>query len=372
MTAPIPPFDPLGLALPGPMLQALAALTLTLHFVAMQFTVGGSLMLLWAWRRHPGIARFFGTALPLGFSYLVTFGIPPLLFVQVVYGQFFYSSSVLVGAYWISVIPLILLGYGSAYGHRLTRESRPQYQRLVLLIIVLAVLSVGYIYVSNLTLSLHPERWLAHYEAHPAGGQLHHRESTLHPRLLLFLAPAPFAAGLALVLRAGSLRAKELTSEEAATSQRIGIRAMGLASLLSFAAVVGLLVTLPRFVTDALVTPGALSVLALAAAGLGLGALVVAWLSAGRPGIRLPLVAAHLFVGAVACLVVVRELVRQIYLAPYFQVARAPVIPQYGMAALFVLILVVGVVFLVVLTTQTVRGLGPSSASPATSPDEPG
>jgi len=361
MKAPLPPFDPMGLPLPGPILQALAYLTLTLHFVAMQFTVGGALLLLLTWRRQPGVARFFGTGLPLGFSYLVTFGIPPLLFVQVVYGQFFYSSSVLVGAYWISVIPLIIIGYGAAYWHRMSRESRPRYQIVLITATVTVLLAVGFIYVNNLTLSMRPERWLAHYQANPGGGALNLGEPTLYARYALFLVPGLFAAGLALVLRAGFLRGRRAAAD-AESSQRVGFRSMAIATVLQTAAVLGLWVTLPSVVKHEFTQPGALAFVSAGAALLGLAALVFARLSRNRAGIGLPVLAAHLFVGAVACLVVARDLVRQIYLRPYFELARVPVIPQWGMFAAFVLTLVAGLVFLIVVTKQTVSGMVAVSA----------
>ncbi|HMA96313.1 MAG TPA: hypothetical protein VKP30_26685 [Polyangiaceae bacterium] len=356
MKPPIPDFDPIGLALPGPWLMALSYLTLTLHFVAMQFTVGGALVLLATWRRQHGIAKFFGTALPLGFSYLVTFGIPPLLFVQVVYGQFFYSSSVLIGAFWISVIPLIILGYGASYWHRMSRESAPKYQLLLIAATTCVVLLVGYIYVNNFTLSMRPERWLSHYQAHPSGGALNQGEPTLHARYALFIVPALFAAGLALVVRAGYLRNHGATSE-ADVSYRYGIRSMFVAAALQTIAAIGLATTLPAPVKAALFQPGALSTCAVGSAVLGVSALAAAVLSRRRAGTGMPVLAAHLFVGAVACLVVARDLVRQIYLRPYFQLDRAPVIPQWGMAISFVLILVAGLVFLGVITKQMVSGL---------------
>lgn len=66
MTAPLPPFDPIGLAVPSSLLCALAYLTLTLHFVAMHFTVGGAILLLLNWRKRNCVAGSFGTGLPLG------------------------------------------------------------------------------------------------------------------------------------------------------------------------------------------------------------------------------------------------------------------------------------------------------------------
>jgi hypothetical protein len=359
MTTPIPTFDPIGLALPGPLLLALSYLTLTLHFVAMQFTLGGALLLLFSWGKQPGVARFFGTSLPLGFSYLVTLGIPPLLFVQVVYGQFFYTSSVLIGAFWISVIPLIIVGYAAAYWHRMTREHSTRFQIVLISATVLVLLTVGYIYVSNLTLSLRPERWLAHYQAHPAGGALNRGEPTLHARYTLFVAPALFAAGLALVLRGGFLRNRGYDAE-ADASHRVAFRSMSVAVALQTAAVIGLWVTLPGQVKQALVRPGALSALAAAAIVCGLAAYALAYIARTRSGMGLPILATHLFVAAIACLVIARDLVRQIYLRPYFQIETAPVLPQWGMAAAFVVILLAGLVFLVVVTKQVVRGLAAS------------
>jgi hypothetical protein len=356
MKAPVPPFDPMGLPLPSPILSALAYLTLTLHFVAMQFTVGGALLLLLSWRKHPGVARFLGNGLPLGFSYLVTFGIPPLLFVQVIYGQFFYSSSVLVGAYWISVIPLIIIGYGAAYWHRLSRDARPKYQLVLVAVTVAALLAVGYIYVNNITLSLRPERWLGHYQHNPGGGALNYGEPTRLGRYGLFVVPGLFAAGLALVLRAGFLRGRGAGSE-AEASQRIGLRSMVAATVLQTAAVLALWLTLPDAVKLAFGESRALGALAIGAMLLGLGALAVAWLSRTRAGMRLPVLAAHLFVGAIACLVIARDLVRQVYLRPYLELGAAPVVPQWGMFVGFVVTLVAGVVFLVVMTKQTVGGM---------------
>ena len=117
---PMPSADPLGLPLPPELIQALAYLTLTLHFLAVDFTLGGLVLLIWARLRgrsgDSAITRFFRNGLPLGFSYLVTLGIPPLLFLQVLYGQLFYTSSVLIGAFWIMMVPTLILSYAHSMG----------------------------------------------------------------------------------------------------------------------------------------------------------------------------------------------------------------------------------------------------------------
>ncbi|MBN2194363.1 MAG: hypothetical protein JW751_16215 [Polyangiaceae bacterium] len=360
MNAPVPPFDPLGLPVTSSFLYALSYLTLTLHFVAMQFTVGGAILMLLCWRRQPGIARFFGTGLPLGFSYLVTFGIPPLLFLQTVYGQFFYSSSVLVGAYWISVIPLVIVGYGASYWHRMNRDARPRHQDVVVAIIVAALLIVGFIFVNNLALSLRPDLWLRHYAAYPSGNTLTHGEPTLYARYLLFVVPALFTSGMALVLRASYLRHRAATTaarKEAETSHTVGLRAMVVATGLEAMAAGWFWIVIPDAIRGAFAEGGALSMLAVAGVLLGVGALLAAWQSRGRSGMGLAVLAAHLLVGAVACLVIVRDLLRQLYLEPYFEAAKTPVLPQWGMFAAFLTVMLIGVVFLAILTEQTIRGL---------------
>ncbi len=364
MRPPIPPFDPLGMPLPAFVLQALAYLTFTLHLLAVQFTVGGAILLLVNWLRGRrsgdasavATARFFGTSLPLGFSYLVTFGIPPLLFVQVMYGQFFYSSSVLVGAFWISVVRLLIMGYGASYWHKLSRGERPGRQVGIIGLSLLALLCVGFIYVNNLTLSMVPERWMPLYQSHPAGGTLNLGEPTLLSRYLLVLGPGLAVAGLALVTRAVLLR-RWGKPDLAATAHRSGVRAMLVAAVVEVVAVIGMAVTLPENVRAVLTSGGVLTMLAVLGGVLGVAALALASVSGKRVGLVLPLLAGASQLGATAAWVVLRDFVRQEYLRPYFDLGAVTVHAQWGMFALFTSTLVMGVAFMVVSTMKTVTAL---------------
>lgn len=366
MRPPIPPFDPLGLPLPAFILQALAYLTFTLHILAMQFTLGGAILLHATWLRGRrtgegaqsarATARYLGTALPLGFSYLVTFGIPPLLFVQVMYGQFFYSSSVLIGAFWISVIPLLITGYGACYAHKLTRDARPRGQTALIGLALLVLLVIGFIYVNNLTLSMTPDRWMTLYQAHQGGGTLNLGEPTLVPRYLMVLAPALAVAGLGLVVRAAVLRGWG-RDDDARASQSLGMRAMVIGAVVEALAAAWMVAALPDSVRSALAAGGVLTWLAALGVLLGLGAIALAWLSGKRRGLGLALLASGVQLGATAAMVVLRDFVRHEYLRPYFDLGRVDVQAQWGMFALFAGVLVVGVVFMVVTTKRTVVGL---------------
>ena len=46
----------------------------------------------------------------------VNLGIPPLLFLQTLFGQFLYSSSILMAVFWLSVVPVLIVAYYAAYG----------------------------------------------------------------------------------------------------------------------------------------------------------------------------------------------------------------------------------------------------------------
>jgi len=312
--------------------------------------------------------RFLGSALPLGFSYLVTFGIPPLLFVQVIYGQFFYSSSVLLGAHWIMVIPLVIVGYGAAYLHKLTRHREGSPQRLWIAVSLLAMLAIGFIYVNNLTLSMTPEKWLASYERHPGGMALNLSEPTLLPRYLLILTPCLAVAGLALLLRGGFLLARK-QEEAGRTSQRLGFAALVGGVLLFLGMLGAFLARLPGSVRAAVVGGGVLRWLLVGAAACAVLALVLGTLARKRAGLLRPLAAAVALAGAIACLVVLRDQIRIEYLRPYLATVSPQLNAQWGMVGIFGASLVAGLVFLIVVTARVVsgmvRGVGTKQDAPA-------
>src|SRR5512146_548330 len=108
LTMIIPTADPMPLPAPVWLLTALLLLTFFLHLLAMNCLVGGGLVALVSavrgksdeMSRH--IGRKLANILPVIMAATITLGVAALLFVQVLYGQLFYSSSILIGAAWIS------------------------------------------------------------------------------------------------------------------------------------------------------------------------------------------------------------------------------------------------------------------------------
>ncbi|MCU0665077.1 MAG: hypothetical protein MUC50_22480 [Myxococcota bacterium] len=353
LSVPLPPPDPIGYPLPPLLLQGLSYLTLSLHLLAMSFTLGGLLLyLLSRARKGPGhevLSRFYPVALPLGFSFLVTFGVPPLLFVQVLYGQMFYTSSVVIGAFWIAVIPLLITAYAALYAHKLTNDGRPILQWPMLLIAVSAMLTVGFIYVNNLTLSMEPGRWAALYHAHPAGDTLNSGEPTLLPRYLAFILPVLSVAGLALVIL-GSVRRAWGDEQSGKAIAAFGRNAHLVGRALALGAAAWLLSTLPQNVRETVIGGGLTTVVLYVAGGLVLVTTALTVAGSRQKSPLFPIAASVSMLLELFCLLIVRDHARLATLSPFFKLEDVPVNAQWGMTIAFALTLVLGLAFLVVIT----------------------
>ena len=346
---PLPPPDPLGYPLPPVMIQVLAWLTLALHFLAVNFTLGGLLLLLWIRIRNrdelTSARKFLTTALPLGFSYLVTLGIPPLLFVQVLYGQMFYSSSAVIGAWWILVIPLLISAYGLLYLHKLKEDARPRVKLIHLAFAAVAMLLVGFIYVNNLTLAQTPDRWMDIYSANPAGSSLNWGEAILFPRYLLFMSPTLVVGGLALILAGAYIK-------NGGPAMQLGFRAYIIGRVIMAVAGAWLIAVLPERIRDLVFEGGAPTVHLTAGCGLALVAAVLAAAAYKKRSLRLGVVSAAVMLVEALSFVGLRDQVRIAYLADYFKMEEVPVHEQWGMFTLFAVTMVAGLAFLIVMTVK--------------------
>ena len=358
-TAMVPSPDPLGYPVPAWLIRTLAYLTLTLHLSAVHFTVGGALLLLWTLLRkrdgHERTARFLGSGLPLGVSYVITLGIPPLLFVQVLYGQFFYTSSVVIGAFWIQVIPAVILAYAGFYYHKLKQDSRPGRQMVVIAACTLLLLYVGFIYVNNFTLAMSPEKWMELYASAPGGGHLVHGDRTIHARLTLFLAGAFSVAGLALIWR-GAYLEKWGIVDAGRASRGFGFKALMVTPVLWVAGAVGWYATQPDAIHAVFSGTPAGWLLGLWVAG-GLVMFVFAHRASKSAGLLSPLVASLGMFAATACMVVLRDLYRIGQLAPSWDSSMVDVRAQWVMFTLFVVSLAGGLALIIGMLAKSLPGM---------------
>lgn len=220
---PIP--NPDVIPVPGDisMILFLLYLTFFIHVVLMNILVGGTFLTFVSEMiakfssneqnrfLHEHLSEKLGHILPFMVSMTITFGIAPLLFVQGIYGQFFYTSSVLMATVWLSVVLLILIGYYSLYFYTRGFEKFKNRRYIFISISMVMFATIAFIYVNNLTLMQTPQKWLAIYtNTNGSGWYFNTDEITLIPRYVHIALSAVAVSGL-LVLYLGM---REKTNEQ--------------------------------------------------------------------------------------------------------------------------------------------------------------
>ncbi|HUN85314.1 MAG TPA: hypothetical protein VMU48_13100 [Terracidiphilus sp.] len=204
---PFPAVDPIPLPAPIWLFKLLHIVTLALHFVAVEMLLGGLLLavllsLFRESRLSHVAARAMARRLTVVMTFVINLAVPPLLFAQVLYGRALYTSSVLIGLYWISIIGILMLTYWLLYRF----SARLDAGKSAWWVGLSAWLLAGFIarlLSTNMTLMLRPEAWRDIYSASAAGAYLPTGDPTLTPRWLLMLAGGMFIGGLWMVYLAG-------------------------------------------------------------------------------------------------------------------------------------------------------------------------
>jgi hypothetical protein len=197
---PFPAVDPIPLPAPIWLFKLLHIVTLSLHFVAVQMLLGGLLIavILSLFRGSPLArtgARAIARRLTVVMTFVINLGVPPLLFAQVLYGRALYTSSVLIGIYWISIIVILMLVYRMLYRFSAQLDAGKTAWPSGILAWLLAGF-VARLLSTNMTLMLRPEKWHEMYTASAAGRFLPMDDPTTTPRWLLMLAGGLFIGGL--------------------------------------------------------------------------------------------------------------------------------------------------------------------------------
>ena len=202
-----PAVDPIPLPAPIWLLKLLHIVTLALHFVAVEMLLGGLLLavLLSLFRGSPAsmvTARALARRLTIVMTFVINLAVPPLLFAQVLYGRALYTSSVLIGLYWIAIIGLLMLTYWLLYRFSGLLEAGKSAWWVGLIAWILAG-SIARLLSTNMTLMLRPEVWRKMYSASAMGAYLPTGDPTLTPRWLLMMAGGLFIGGLWLIYLSG-------------------------------------------------------------------------------------------------------------------------------------------------------------------------
>jgi hypothetical protein len=304
----------------------------------MNAMVGGGIMALVAGLKRKQNPVFGQLALELSklLTFLIAFainlGVAPLLFMQVLYGHFFYVSSVLMAVIWLMVIGLLLLAYYGAYFYKFRFEQLGGKRQLIIGITVGLFFLIGFIFSNNMTLMLRPERWIAYF-SNPHGTFLNITEPTLWPRFLHFMVASVAVGGL-MVAFSGHLKRKN-DADCAKTRVAWGLHWFAHATIVQIGIGFWFLISLPANIRI-LFLGGNIFLSALLL--MGIAASVMALIS-GLRGKLGPAVTTTLF--TIMLMILIRDQVRNAYLEPFFKLSDLALETQYGSLALFLVALAI-------------------------------
>jgi len=345
----IPSIDPIPLPAPVWLMQFLSGLTFVLHVFAMNLVLGGGLLAVavgWIARRQerPEYTRLAGhiaNVLPAATAMAITMGVPPLLFLQVLYGPLFYTSSVLIAWPWLAVVGLLLVGYYGYYYFSLKKGEEGQPLIWAGLLASILFILVGFIYTNNMTLMIQPERFGSLYRRKAHGLLLDLADPMLWPRYLHFFVGA-LAVSALLVMVLGLIHRKDARYSESAL-QFGGITFVG-ATLVQFGIGIWFLLSLRKPVVMRFMGLDLRATLIFGIAFLfALGAMIHVLVAAlGRKPVAMTVIGAACIVVTIILMTLMRAIVRDAYLGEDFVVMNQPVGPQWVVVGIFLVLLVAG------------------------------
>ncbi len=345
----IPTVDLAGLPGPPWLFHVLLVLTFVLHMLFMNLALGGSFLAALAHTMSRGRAGDPRTVLAgrltaingYGISLAITTGIAPLLFVQVLYQQFFYTATILLGWVWFAFLVMLLVGYYSTYLYKFrgVPSGRPGGGVWLWLSAVL-FLGIAMVHVAVHLLQVQPERWASA----AAGSWTVLADPTYWPRLAHFVLAA---LGFTALIVAWWAAREGAAGRERETNRAIAVFAWRWALVSTALQVVDgfvLLALLPRQVLLGVMRGGAATLAPLTVAiVLGIGLLMM------LSRIRDPLQARSTVTGTLAAMAltitvmsVTRHQIRAIYLDPVVAGTEFGVQAQWGNVLLFAALLAAG------------------------------
>jgi hypothetical protein len=321
-------------------LHLLLTLTTFLHFVAMNIMLGAGFIAFAApfWRGNDVLPlnAHIAKTLPYSIAFTINLGVAPLLFLQVLYGQFLYTSSVLMAVYWLSIIGLLIISYYAAYAYRLI-DDKSGLSRLFIGAALLLLLGVAFLFSNNVSIMQMPEVWSSYFSDR-TGWLLNFSDPALIPRYLHFIASAVAIGGLGIALYF------EIRKRRGATDGdewiKLGSNWFMVATIINFGFGFWFLGALPEAAYDPATLKGKIFFIMI----VGSVVTIIPSIAYAQAGRIIPATAWAL--ATILLMTLARDILRLTYLNPYFSLSDLPRVSQYSPFIVFLLAFV-GAIYLV-------------------------
>ena len=345
----IPSLDAAGLPGPPWLFHVLLVFTFFLHVLFMNLALGGTLL---AWIAHLRSGRnlddpnavLAGRMVAVnGFaiSLTITTGVAPLLFIQALYQQFFYSGTILLGWIWFGFLGLLTLGYYAVYLYKLHGSPESPRRGIWLGAAAVAFLLIAMTHVGVHLVHVQAAQW-PQFAANPWSVL---GDRTYWPRFIHFVLAGTAFSALVTAWWAARRAAAGVDVDVNTAIARTGWRWALWATVLQVVDGFILLLVLPGDVLSGVMRGGAAVLVPLTVSILlGIGLLVMLARKID-PVTKLGLLTGTLAaaVVTVAVMSITRHQVRVLYLDPATSPYTAKIVPQWGNFFLFVVMLLIAV-----------------------------
>lgn len=174
------PVGSIGLPASPTVLVGLKVSGFWLHMIFMNLWLAGVPLALFLRRTRPAVSRRLLGAMPFFMAFGINAGIVPLLFIQVLYPEGFYTATILQAWFWFAVIPLLLVAYSAVY-----TASSGWYRTVSAGVAFVLLTAIGLIFSSSLSLSASPGEWTGAFERTATAGSVHGTYLLMAPEVLL-------------------------------------------------------------------------------------------------------------------------------------------------------------------------------------------
>ena len=319
------------------LLHMLLTSTTFLHFVAMNIMLGTGFIAFstpfWRGNNVMPLNTHIARTLPYSIAFTINLGVAPLLFLQVLYGQFLYTSSILMGVYWLSIVGLLIVSYDAAYIYRLM-DDRGSMGRLYITATVIILLGVSILFCYNVSIMQMPEVWTSYFSDR-TGWLLNFSDPALLPRYLHFIASAVAIGGLAIALYFEIRKRRGATDGDQWIT--LGCNWFTVATIINFGFGFWFLGALPEAAYNPATLGGKIFFIMI----IGSVATIIPSVAFAQIGRIIPATVWALV--TVLLMTLARDILRLSYLKPYFSLSELPYAPQYSPFILFLLAFLGGI-----------------------------
>jgi len=343
--------DPLGVPFYPVAFQGLSILTFALHIFFVNLVLGGAIVATWGHfcrdERWKKLSRTLAKATTINISIAIVLGVAPLLFVQVIYDPFWYTSNLLSAWWTIIFLAALIIGALAMYAFYLRRRNQEQRSGVFGLLAVACILFAGVIIHILSMQALLPDQWLGWYvsklQMNTGGWGLNALKVS---RLLHFLVPSILNTGIFLMLYAWFFKPRPgADSAYLAWLAGIGLRMARYAAIATALIGIWWLLELPSqfsFVTDHSLIAGYVLAILL---------IMVLFKSGETPSPYAP-IAGSLSLLTILVMSVSRESLRMSYLKPFgYSIYDYPMTVDWGSTLLFLGTFLLGMIIVAYLLT---------------------